>query len=205
MLDFLKQRKRFSDLSECEILALALAISSEEDAHRARPIETFKRRFDTPIPLIRREHVAGFYARRQVWLVENLDVVTLRGEAGRMEQAAAAFYDAAAKRSPDPDTRKLLGDLAAAERDHERRADRLEETHVGEAVRDEEAETAHCRFVLTWVQPGLAGLMDGSVSTLAPILATAFATQDPWTRWGWRPRSARGSRWDSPRRRRMTA
>ncbi len=210
MLDFLRQRKRFSDLTEREILALAISseeddariyadfaarlhetfpatarmfegMAAEEDGHRARLIEGFKRRFEGPIPLIRREHVAGYYARRPIWLVENLDISTIRGEAARMERAAAEFYDAAAKRSSDPDTRRLLGDLAAAERGHERKADRLEEAHVGEAERDEEAEASHRRFVLTWVQPGLAGLMDGSVSTLAPIFATAFATQDTLT------------------------
>ncbi len=98
-----------------------------------------------------------------------------------MERAAAAYYEAAAKRTSDPDTRKLLGDLAAAERGHEKKAERLEDKHLDAVTRDEEAAASHREFVLTWVQPGLAGLMDGSVSTLAPIFATAFATQDPWT------------------------
>ncbi len=210
MIGFLSQRRKFSDLSEREVLALAISaeeddariyatfaarlrdefpataklfdeMAAEEDGHRARLIEMYKSRFDGPIPLIRREHVAGFYSRRPIWLVENLDIETIRGEAARMERAAADFYDAAAKKSTDPDTRKLLGDLAAAERGHEKKAEGLEEQHFDDETRDEEAAAAHRRFVLTWVQPGLAGLMDGSVSTLAPIFATAFATHDPWT------------------------
>ena len=116
-----------------------------------------------------------------MWLVENLDIDTIRGEAARMERAAADFYEAAAKASTDPDTRRLLGDLAAAERGHEKKASALEEAHVTGEARSEEEAAAHRQFILTWVQPGLAGLMDGSVSTLAPIFATAFATQDTWT------------------------
>ncbi|SET29503.1 iron exporter MbfA [Oceanicella actignis] len=210
MIGFITGRKKFSELTEPEILALAIsseeddaaiyrtfaarlraeypataavfdAMAEEEDSHRASLIELFKRRFDGPIPLIRREHVAGYYWRRPVWLVENLDLDSIRAEAARMERDAAEFYERAAKRASDPDTRRLLGDLAAAERKHERRAEELEQAHLSGDVRDEEELVAHRRFVLTWVQPGLAGLMDGSVSTLAPIFATAFATQDTWT------------------------
>ena len=207
---FLSQRKRFSDLSEQEIIALAISseeddaqiyrgyaetlradfhdsaavfdgMAKEEDGHRARLIELHEKRFGPTIPLIRREHVAGYYTRRPVWLVENLDIEEIRGEAARMERTAGDFYEEAAKRSSDPGTRKLLGDLAAAERGHENAAMRAEEVHVTEdAAADEKAES-HRQFVLTWVQPGLAGLMDGSVSTLAPIFAVAFATQDTWT------------------------
>ena len=210
MISFFSNRKRFSDLTEGEILGLAISAEEddsriyatyaerlkaeypataavfeemveEEEQHRRRLIDEFQRRFDGPIPLIRREHVAGFYARRPVWLVENLDIEEIRGEAARMERQAAAFYDEAAKRTADPGTRKLLGDLAAAERGHERAAHKAEEEHVTEDAAAEEREASHRQFVLTWVQPGLAGLMDGSVSTLAPIFATAFATQDTWT------------------------
>lgn len=210
MIPGFASRRRFSDLSEAE--ALALAISSEEDdgriyatyaeklrekfpasaaifdgmaeeenEHRRLLIELFERRFGKVIPLIRREHVAGFYSRRPVWLVENLPLEQIRQEAERMEDDAAEFYTRAAQASSDPDTRKLLGDLAAAERKHEKRAVALTEEHLHEGVRQEEDDRAHRQFVLTWVQPGLAGLMDGSVSTLAPIFATAFATQDTWT------------------------
>ena len=203
-------RKRFSDLSEQEILGLAIAAEEddariyatyaerlrgdfpataavfdemveEENEHRRRLIDEYQRRFDGPIPLIRREHVAGFYARRPVWLVENLDIDEIRGEAARMERQAGDFYERAAKQTGDPGTRKLLGDLAAAERGHENAAYRAEEEHVPEDKAEEERAESHRQFVLTWVQPGLAGLMDGSVSTLAPIFAVAFATQDTWT------------------------
>lgn len=209
MFGFASARRRFADLSEAEILALAIAseeddariyatfaarlrdahpasaavfdgMAAEEDAHRIRLIDAYKARFDGPIPLIRREHVAGWLARRPIWLSQTLSLETLRGEARRMEQAAAAFYDRAAARSADPDTRRLLGDLAAAERGHERTAGALEAAHLDPGTRAEEDAADRRRFILTWVQPGLAGLMDGSVSTLAPIFATAFATQDPW-------------------------
>ncbi|MDQ2090904.1 iron exporter MbfA [Marimonas arenosa] len=207
---FITQRRRFSDLSEQEVLALAISseeddaqiyrmyaerlradfpdtakvfdgMAKEEDGHRQRLIELHRRRFGEVIPLIRREHVAGYYARRPVWLVENLGIERIREEAEGMERDAERFYLTAAKRSQDADTRKLLGDLAAAEAGHQYTAGRLEQEHLTDDAKAEEARTAHRQFLLTWVQPGLAGLMDGSVSTLAPIFATAFATQDTWT------------------------
>ncbi|TCO73531.1 iron exporter MbfA [Rhodovulum euryhalinum] len=210
MIPGVTQRRRFSDLSEQEILALAISseeddariyrtyaerlrtdypdtakvfqdMAGEEDRHRQRLIEKHRERFGEVIPLIRREHVSGYYARRPVWLVENLGIERIRDEAEMMERDAHAFYLKAAQRTSDAGTRKLLGDLAAAEAGHEARADTLVEKHVGEDAETREARTAHRQFVLTWVQPGLAGLMDGSVSTLAPIFATAFATQDTWT------------------------
>ena len=98
-----------------------------------------------------------------------------------MEQQAEHFYLAAAARTTDAATRKLLGDLAAAESGHQSAADNLMQTNLSEDTLQEEDSRAHRQFILTWVQPGLAGLMDGSVSTLAPIFATAFATQDTWT------------------------
>jgi rubrerythrin len=206
----ISSRRRFDDLSEREILALAIAseeddariyrlygerlrasypataavfdgMAAEEDQHRQRLIEAHRARFGEVIPLIRREHVAGFYARRPVWLVENLPIETIRAEAEAMERQAHDFYLRAAQRVTDAGTRKLLGDLAAAEAGHRTTAGALEAEHLPEDVRGAEDRAARRQFVLTWVQPGLAGLMDGSVSTLAPIFATAFATQDPWT------------------------
>ncbi|WP_343080613.1 iron exporter MbfA [Ostreiculturibacter nitratireducens] len=203
-------RRRFSDLSEQEILALAIsseeddariyrsyaerlrsdfpasaqifeAMAKEEDEHRRRLIEAHRERFGEVIPLIRREHVAGYYARRPVWLVENLGLDRIRGEAEAMEREAEAFYRKAAARTTDAGTRKLLGDLAAAEAKHEAKAVGLAEEHLGADEKSDEDRAAHRQFVLTWVQPGLAGLMDGSVSTLAPIFATAFATQNTHT------------------------
>ncbi len=210
MIPGLTSRRRFRDLSEAEILALAIsseeddariyasyaeqlraqypasaavfdAMAAEENQHRHLLIETFERRFGKVIPLIRREHVAGFYSRRPVWLVQNLGLERIRAEAARMEDEAAEFYTRAAQASTDPGTRKLLGDLAAAERKHEAKAEQIEAGTLPPGARKEEDERAHRQFVLTWVQPGLAGLMDGSVSTLAPIFATAFATQNTWT------------------------
>ncbi len=206
---FLTHRRGFDDLSEQEVLALAISseeddariyrsyaerlrgeypetasvfdgMAAEEDTHRAALIDSHKKRFGEVIPLIRREHVAGYYARRPVWLVENLSLEKIREEAAAMEREAERFYLAAAKRSSDAGTRKLLGDLAAAEAGHQNAAENMTQGLSDEAL-DEEEATAKRQFLLTWVQPGLAGLMDGSVSTLAPIFATAFATQDTWT------------------------
>jgi rubrerythrin len=202
-------RRRFSDLSEQEILALAISseeddariyrwyaeelrpdfpasaaafeeMAAEEDEHRRRLIDLHANRFGKAIPLIRREHVAGYYARRPVWLVEKLGIETIRAEATRMEAQAHDFYVRAAQRTTDAATRKLLGDLAAAESGHERKWDEIEERNLPADVRSAEDEAARRQFVLTYIQPGLAGLMDGSVSTLAPIFAAAFATQDTW-------------------------
>jgi rubrerythrin len=109
--------------------------------------------------------------------VQNLRLERIRAEAARMEEDAAQFYVRAAQASSDPDTRKLLGDLAAAERQHEQKAEELKGSTLNGEVGHQEDDKAKRQFILTWVQPGLAGLMDGSVSTLAPIFATAFATQ----------------------------
>jgi len=210
MIPGFSSRRRFSDLSEQEILALAISseeddaaiyrtyaerlradypssaamfdeMAAEEDRHRQRLIDLHKQRFGDVIPLIRREHVAGFYSRRPIWLVENLGIERIRDEAAMMERDAGAFYTKAAQHTQDANTRKLLGDLAEAEAKHQDTAERLTEKHLGEDEKEEEDRIAHRQFVLTWVQPGLAGLMDGSVSTLAPIFATAFATQNTWT------------------------
>jgi rubrerythrin len=210
MIPGFAHRRQFDDLTEQEILALAISseeddgriyrsyaemlradfpasaavfdgMATEEDSHRQRLIDLHQARFGDVIPLIRREHVSGFYARRPVWLVENLGLERIRSEAAQMERDAERFYLAAAARTSDADTRKLLGDLAAAEAGHISAAEDLTQDHLDPESAAAEEDAAHRQFVLTWVQPGLAGLMDGSVSTLAPIFATAFATQDTWT------------------------
>ncbi len=210
MIPGLSNRRRFADLSEQEVLALAISneeddariyrtyaehlrgeyaasaavfdgMAVEEDGHRKRLIDLHRARFGEVIPLIRREHVAGSYARRPVWLTQNLSLDRIRSEVHGMEADARAFYERAASAAPDAATRKLLGDLAAAEAGHERRADALVDQHLPADVREGEDKADRRQFILTWVQPGLAGLMDGSVSTLAPIFATAFATQNTWT------------------------
>lgn len=155
-------------------------MADEEESHRAALIELHRKRFGERIPLIRREHVRGYYDRKPDWLVRPLGIDRVRSQAEEMERQAERFYVEAAKRAADAATRKLLGDLAAAERSHESLARRLGEKLVPEDVREKEATTERRQFILTYVQPGLAGLMDGSVSTLAPIFAAAFATQDTW-------------------------
>jgi rubrerythrin len=202
-------RRPFDSLSEQEILALAISseeddgriyrayadglrddfpasaavfdgMADEEDRHRAALIELHRKRFGERIPLIRREHVKGYYERKPDWLVRPLGIDKVRGQAEAMEDQAHRFYIEAAKRTSDASTRKLLGDLAAAEQSHESLARRLGLEHVPEDVKDEEDAAERRQFILTYVQPGLAGLMDGSVSTLAPIFAAAFATGDTW-------------------------
>jgi rubrerythrin len=155
-------------------------MADEEDRHRAALIELHRKRFGERIPLIRREHVKGYYERKPDWLVRPLGIEKVRGQAEAMEDQAHRFYIEAAKRTSDASTRKLLGDLAAAEQSHESLARRLGLEHVPEGVKDEEDAAERRQFILTYVQPGLAGLMDGSVSTLAPIFAAAFATGDTW-------------------------
>jgi rubrerythrin len=202
-------RRSFASLSEQEILALAISseeddgriyrayaeglreqypqsakvfddMAEEEDRHRAALIERHRARFGERIPLIRREHVRGYYERKPDWLVRPLGLEHVRDQAEEMERQAERFYVEAARRETDATTRKLLGDLAAAERSHESLARRLGAKHLPEDTRAQEQATERRQFILTYVQPGLAGLMDGSVSTLAPIFAAAFATGDTW-------------------------
>lgn len=209
MIPGVAHRRQFRHLSEQEVLALAISseeddgriyrwyaqrmrtdypqsarvfeeMAAEEDEHRAALIEEHRRRFGETIPLLRREHVAGFYQRRPVWLIENLGPARMREEAARMEIEARDFYLRAAQRTSDAGTRQLLGRLAAAESGHESTWQALLREHLPPEARAAEDAEAHRQFVLIWVQPGLAGLMDGSVSTLAPIFAAAFATHDTW-------------------------
>ena len=201
--------KAFSELTPREILAVAIS-SEEEDAriymtfaddlrerypgsakvfdqmaqdetdHRRRLLELFEKRFGPKLPPIRREDVKGFLRRRPVWLTSNLPLETIRKEADAMEYQAARFYHRAAEQATDVDVRRLLGDLAEAEEKHEAHARELENSILTENVRAEEDQTSRRMFVLQYVQPGLAGLMDGSVSTLAPLFAAAFATHLNW-------------------------
>ncbi len=203
-------KRSFEDLSEQEILALAISseeddariylayadglreqfpqsakvfeeMAAEENEHRGRLIAAHQRKFGDTIPLIRREHVRGYFERKPDWLVRPLGIEKVRDAAEQMERGAQRFYIEAAQRSTDAKIRKLLGDLAIAEQSHVSLAKKLGMKHLSDNVKAEEAETERRQFILTYVQPGLAGLMDGSVSTLAPIFATAFATQNTWT------------------------
>jgi rubrerythrin len=201
--------RSFRDLSEKEILALAISLEEEdariygdfadglredypataqmfddmrqeESQHRANLIEVYRRRFGEHIPLIRRNDVKGFVHRGPVWLVQPLGIKTVRKQVEVMELETRRFYDRALQQVADASTRKLLGDLAEAERTHYEKAEKLEEKHLTPTRREAE-EKAHQRlFVLQVVQPGLAGLMDGSVSTLAPLFAAASATHQTW-------------------------
>lgn len=202
-------KRDFSDLDEQEVLALAISseeddariyaayadslrenypasakvfdeMALEENEHRRSLIELHREKFGERIPLIRRADIAGFREMRPVWLRKNLPLETIRREAMLMEAGAAKFYQQAAKRTSDAGIRKLLGDLAEAERGHISLSHRLGLTHLPADVRAEENEVAHRLFVLQYVQPGLIGLMDGSVSTLAPLFAAAFATHSTW-------------------------
>ena len=198
--------KNFKDLSEPEILALAICneetdgriyadfaarlrenypataqlfkeMEAEEDTHRQRLIDEFRRRFGEHIPLIRREDVKGFINRKPVWLIQSLGIETVRRYAESMEAETQRFYERAEARTSDASTRKLLGDLAEAERGHVVIADGLEKEHLTREARADEDKAHRRLFVLQIVQPGLSGLMDGSVSTLAPVFAAAFATK----------------------------
>lgn len=206
---FSRSKRPFLSLTEQEILALAISseeddgriylayadalrekyphsakvfeeMAEEESHHRQWLIDMHVQRFGNRIPLIRREHVRDFPDRKPDWLIAEMPIEKARAEAEAMEETAHRFYVEAAARTQDAATRKLLGDLAIAEKSHESLARRLGEKHTPDDVREEEDQTARRQFILTYVQPGLAGLMDGSVSTLAPIFAAAFATQDTW-------------------------
>jgi rubrerythrin len=201
--------KKFRELSEREILALAVALEEEdgriygdfadglrqtypdtakifdemreeESQHRASLIETYRSRFGEHIPLIRRHDVKGFIQRRPVWLVRPLRIDDVRKQVEVMELETRRFYERAIQHVSDAGVRKLLGDLAEVEQRHYATAESLQET-VTPVVRKKEEDAQRRLFVLQIVQPGLAGLMDGSVSTLAPVFAAAFATKSSWT------------------------
>ena len=201
--------KDFSDLTEQEVLALAIsleeednrtygdiaealresypgtakmfaAMAEEENGHRHRLLDLYRQKFGDHIPLIRRQDVKGFLERKSVWLRRPLGLDKVRAQAELMEAETERFYLSAAARSADVAVRQLLGDLAAEERRHEAKAEELEAEYVSTDVKSTEGESERRLFLLQIVQPGLAGLMDGSVSTLAPLFAAAFATRDSW-------------------------
>lgn len=201
--------KSFSDLSEQEILALAISneeedarsyagfansllndypasakvfieMAEEEHAHRKWLTDLYQKKFGDFIPLIRRSDVNGFVRHKPTWQIKALNIEEMRKHAEVVELENYRFYSRAAEQSKDPQIKKLLLQLAAAEKGHESSAAKLGEKNLTPEARDEEAETAKRLFVLQVVQPGLIGLMDGSVSTLAPLFAAAFATGNTW-------------------------
>ena len=197
--------RSFESLNEREILALAISLEEEdariyddfadglhetypeqakkftamrqdEDSHRHRLLTIYRERFGEHIPLIRRQEVKGFVKRRPIWLVRPLGLRAVQKEAELMELETKRFYEAAARRTTDVGLRQLLGDLAEEERHHAQTAEQIAQTKLSE----EESARQKRLFVLQVIQPGLAGLMDGSVSTLAPLFAAAFATHNSW-------------------------
>lgn len=202
-------RRNFKDLSAQEVLALAIGLEEEdarifrefarrlrgdypkaaaaldgmceqENSHRRRLIELYQKQFGEEIPLIRRHDLRGFLRRDPVHAIRAGSVESIRRQVALMELETARFYEKAARQATDAEVRKLLGDLAEEERRHEETSATFDPARQPLAERDEEAQTARRLFVLQVVQPGLAGLMDGSVSTLAPLFASAFATRNSW-------------------------
>ncbi len=152
------------------------AMHDEEDGHRHRLINLYRERFGEHIPLIRRQDVKGFITRKPLWMNSILTVSMIRREVENMEQEARNLYRAAIAQTSDAAVRQLLGDLAAEESKHYEMAESMDQQQKASGARDKEDVSERRRFVLQIVQPGLAGLMDGSVSTLAPVFAAAFAT-----------------------------
>jgi erythrin-vacuolar iron transport family protein len=201
--------KNFESLTEREILALAISLEEEdervyadyaeglrqdfpasaavfdgmrvmESGHRRRLLELFKQKFGEHVPLIRRQDVKGFVERKPVWLATPLRLEAVRAQASANEVETRRFYEKSAAKSQDASIRQLLDDLAQEERVHEDRAQELKEEELPPDVAHDEEKARRRLFVLQIVQPGLAGLMDGSVSTLAPVFAAAFATHKSW-------------------------
>lgn len=201
--------RSFESLTEREVLALAISLEEEdervyadfaeglrenfaataaifdgmrveESGHRRRLTDLYHEKFGNHIPLIRRQDVRGFVTRRPVWLTRPLGLDVVRKQASAMEAETRHFYETASARSQDVHIRKLLDDLAVEERSHEEKAEELKEQKLRPSVKESEDLANRRLFVLQIVQPGLAGLMDGSVSTLAPVFAAAFATRNSW-------------------------
>jgi erythrin-vacuolar iron transport family protein len=201
--------KLFADLTEQDILALAISLeeehgriyadyadglkesfpasakvftemAEEEHVHRRQLIDLYQATFGPHIPLLRRQDVKGFVQHEPLWLVRPLGLDKVRAQVDAIENETRRFYDSATAKATTANVRKLLGDLAAAEREHVDLAQKLGQEHLTVDAKEAEAQASHRQFVLQVVQPGLAGLMDGSVSTLAPLFAAAFATHNPW-------------------------
>ncbi len=201
--------KSFSELTEQEILALAISLeeehgriyadyadglkdtfpasakvftdmAEEENIHRRQLLDLYTAKFGTHLPLMRRQDVKGFVKHEALWRVRPLGLEKVRAQAEVIELETRQFYERSLERTTDVKIRKLLGDLVAAEREHVSLAQNLGQEHLTTDAKSAEEEARHRMFVLQVVQPGLAGLMDGSVSTLAPLFAAAFATHNPW-------------------------
>ena len=201
--------KKLAELTEPEVLALAISneeedsriymqfahrfrneypataqmfeeMAAEEQDHKNMLLDVYSARFGQQMPYITRQDVRGFLKRSPIWLMDNLRIETVRRQAALMELEAAQFYEKAAAQARDVDVRKLLGDLALIEKHHEARAQDIENKNLTEDALSEEEEVSRRLLLLQIVQPGLSGLIDGSISTLAPIFAAAFATSNSW-------------------------
>ncbi len=201
--------RSFSELTERDLLALAISseeedgrvyadfahdlreeypgsaqmfsdMAAEENEHRRKLIDVFAERFGSHIPLVQRQEVRGWVQRKPAWQVRAMGIEAVRRHVQQMEKDAGRFYQQAASRTSDAGIRRLLGDLAEAELAHEQTAGEIEQKHLPGDIRVAEDDNARKRFVLQIIQPGLVGLMDGSVSTLAPVFAAAFATHNSW-------------------------
>jgi erythrin-vacuolar iron transport family protein len=201
--------RNFDDLSEREMLALAVSneeedsriyadfadgliedypasakvfteMAAEENEHRRRLIDLFVAKFGDHIPLIRRQDIRGYIPQQPIWQIRPLNLEAVRAHAHDMERAAGRFYRQAITRASDASIRKLLGDLAEVEDRHDHKVAVLEKEVLTDSARHSEEELERRRFILQIIQPGLVGLMDGSVSTLAPVFAAAFATHNSW-------------------------
>ncbi|TMJ41009.1 MAG: rubrerythrin [Alphaproteobacteria bacterium] len=201
--------KAFADLTEQEILALAISseeddsrtyltfahqlmekfpasakvfieMAEEEQTHRRSLTDAYQKKFGDFIPLIRRNDIRGFVRHTPVWLIQQMTLEAMRQRAEVLELENMRFYTKAAEQASDPTIQKLLRELAEAEKEHSSLADRLGLKHLTPDAKLEEADAKQKLFLLQVIQPGLVGLMDGSVSTLAPLFAAAFATHDTW-------------------------
>src|SRR4030095_361751 len=155
-------------------------MAEEEVTHRTRLFDLYRTKFGEYLPLIRRQDVKGFIPKKPLWLMQPLNLDEVRKFAENMEYEAARFYRRATKTTRDASVRQLLNELAEAEAEHESLAHKLGQQILTPSARAKEDETARRMFVLQYVQPGLAGWMDGAVSPLAPLLAAAFATHSTW-------------------------
>jgi rubrerythrin len=202
-------RRRFTELDQQEILALAISLeeehsriyadyaaglgadypasakvitemAEEENTHRRWLIDLYRQKFGDHIPLIRRQDVSGLVRHDPIWTIRPLGLVKVRQQAEAIESETRRFYRMALERASDAEIRKLLGDLIAAEEQHVELARTLSEKELTSGAKAREAQAERRAFVLQYVQPGLTGLIDGSVSTLAPIFAAAFATHNTW-------------------------
>lgn len=203
-------KKHFQDLNDDEILSLSIDILEEDirlyddysshflinypetskmfkkmsilkNKNRQQLIKLHKKKFGETLNITHKNEIYNFFKRKPKWFVIKNSIEKVRNEIIEMEANSSQFYNSFAKKSNNIETRNLLIDLAMMSREQKDNAKLIllntQKLHSAK----EEVTKDKKQFILTWVQPGLAGLMDGSVSTLAPIFATAFATKDSHT------------------------